>query len=163
MANELETTTAPDTAPDFTIPKFKSALEPATPFTPEQLAQRYRQTATIGYVEELVKDRVAKTRHDLTYLVDKTVDIIYESVGKIFMKQKAQFAEIERRLAALEAQPTSKGAGVTWAGIYRAGNTYDEGQLVTHAGGLWLARRDTDSKPGSEAWTLVVKRGEYER
>jgi hypothetical protein len=45
-------------------------------------------------------------------------------------------------------------------GVYRDGNEYKAGDAVTWAGSLWIAKKDTSSKPdASEDWRLSVKRG----
>jgi hypothetical protein len=164
--NETTTTTT-DTAPDFSIPRYKSALEPATPFTPEQLAKRYRQTASIGYVEELVKDRIAKTRHDLTHLVDKVVDIVYEAVGKGFTAHKEKIADLSARVQQLEAQLARSEKAVSnvrWSGVFHESASYHEGELTTDRGALWLARTATSERPGSSsAWVLICKSGSHGR
>lgn len=48
-----------------------------------------------------------------------------------------------------------------YRGVYREGDTYDEGDMATWAGSLWHANAATTEKPGdgSAAWTLAVKRG----
>lgn len=50
---------------------------------------------------------------------------------------------------------------VLYQGIYREGQKYATGDAVTWAGSLWIARRDTETKPGegSSDWQLAVKKG----
>jgi hypothetical protein len=65
------------------------------------------------------------------------------------------------RVAALESRPQ----GVKYGGIWKSGETYAEGQLTTHAGGLWLATSPTTFAPGAEdsGWKLIVKSGQAAR
>ena len=59
---------------------------------------------------------------------------------------------------------TKSAGGCRWAGVFREGNVYGEGELVTHAGSLWLTRRPTDGRPGSsDDFVLIVKKGEVSR
>lgn len=64
---------------------------------------------------------------------------------------------LEARLAALEHQPPAP----RWLGVWRHGNEYSVGDLVTRSGGLWLACRPTSGKPGADdsGWSLIVKSG----
>jgi hypothetical protein len=70
---------------------------------------------------------------------------------------------LERRCVSLETATTSK--GVRWHGTHAAARAYPEGALVTRAGSLWLATRDTALTPGAgeSGWTLVVKAGDYSK
>ena len=65
-------------------------------------------------------------------------------------------SEVDARIAAaLAAQPPS----VHHCGVFRDGQRYAGGALVTRSGSLWLAKRDTSSAPGTDAasWLLVAK------
>jgi len=46
-------------------------------------------------------------------------------------------------------------------GVYKSGEQYQRGDMVTWGGSLWLAQRDTDAKPDTpeSGWRLAVKRG----
>jgi integrin beta 3 len=45
-------------------------------------------------------------------------------------------------------------------GVWKEGAAYAKGDAVTWAGSLWIAQKDTDSKPeGGDGWRLAVKRG----
>lgn len=47
-----------------------------------------------------------------------------------------------------------------WKGKFLQGHEYDEGDVVRHGGGLWMAKRVTRLLPdGSEDWELLVERG----
>jgi hypothetical protein len=84
------------------------------------------------------------------------------------LEERVAAAEVLReRIAVLEARLLDAKAaapgGVQWAGIYKANTPYDEGRLVTHAGGLWISTRTTGGRPGGEdsGWTLVCKSGSF--
>lgn len=49
----------------------------------------------------------------------------------------------------------------SYAGVYKAGETYHRGRLVTWGGSMWHANKTTTAKPGdgSGDWTLCVKKG----
>ena len=60
-----------------------------------------------------------------------------------------------QRIKALEERPQA-----VYRGVWAEGS-YEFGDQVTQAGGLWHAKRSTESKPGSDdSWKLIVKRGE---
>lgn len=44
-------------------------------------------------------------------------------------------------------------------GVYRAGQEYDKGDVVTFGGSAFLARHKTTDKPETDAWRMIVKRG----
>jgi hypothetical protein len=60
------------------------------------------------------------------------------------------------RIAALEARPLQK-----WAGVHVEGCRYSEASLVTRQGSLWAATKATTTTPGAPGsdWVLIVKRG----
>ena len=44
--------------------------------------------------------------------------------------------------------------------VFRQGEQYAVNDMVTFAGSMWIAMRDTDSKPGTDdSWRLIVKKG----
>lgn len=47
------------------------------------------------------------------------------------------------------------------AGFYGDGKTYAPGDAVTHGGSMWIAQKETSSRPavGNEDWRLAVKKG----
>jgi hypothetical protein len=82
-------------------------------------------------------------------VLDRTIEVIAEFVGE-------QLAALHKRIAELEARPELKHAG-TWR---ETGKGFKAGNLVTHSGSMWLAKRNTKARPGqSEHWLLVVKSG----
>lgn len=48
-----------------------------------------------------------------------------------------------------------------YRGVFKDGNTYEQGDTVTWAGSLWHCEDETTEKPGegAKAWTLCAKKG----
>jgi integrin beta 3 len=46
-----------------------------------------------------------------------------------------------------------------YRGVFKEGETYEPGDMVTHGGSLWHANEQTKAKPGEGPYTLCVKRG----
>lgn len=44
-------------------------------------------------------------------------------------------------------------------GTYRSGESYEKGDVVTYGGSQWIAKKDTNESPPSDAWRLCVKKG----
>lgn len=44
-------------------------------------------------------------------------------------------------------------------GVYKSGAEYEEGDVVTYGGSLWIAKADTVDSPPSDNWRLAVRRG----
>lgn len=45
-------------------------------------------------------------------------------------------------------------------GVFKDGTAYAKGDAVTWAGSLWIAQKETETKPdGGDGWRLAVKRG----
>jgi hypothetical protein len=51
--------------------------------------------------------------------------------------------------------------GLNYRGVWRDGEEFLKGSVVTHGGGCWHANQRTTARPGTdpEMWTLMVKRG----
>lgn len=63
---------------------------------------------------------------------------------------------IEARFADLQVRTLAD----VYREVYKAGEAYTRGELVTWGGSLWMAREATTDKPGtSEGWRLIVKAG----
>lgn len=46
------------------------------------------------------------------------------------------------------------------AGVFRDGETYEQGDCVSLGGSMWLAQKDTTEKPGTgDGWRMGIKRG----
>jgi len=60
----------------------------------------------------------------------------------------------------LYGRRTVKMPNLVYRGIWKDGQ-YERGDAVTWAGSLWIAERDTDSKPGANdsGWRMAVKKG----
>jgi len=71
-------------------------------------------------------------------------------------ERNARLDALEREIAELKARPTLK-----WCGTYVDGQSYQEAQLVTRGGSLWLSTAPTTTMPGEAGsdWRLIVKRG----
>jgi hypothetical protein len=54
-----------------------------------------------------------------------------------------------------------KTATVLDAGVWKEGVAYSHGDAVSHGGSLWIAQKDTQTKPDTPQcdWRLAVKRG----
>ena len=73
----------------------------------------------------------------------------------------ASIDELTARIAAIEATP-AHAPSVTYAGVFSDTKTYRRGDLITKAGGLWLALNDAapGQLPGSSPhYKLIVKSG----
>lgn len=44
-------------------------------------------------------------------------------------------------------------------GVWQEGKTYEQGDIVTWAGSMWIAQKDTDGKPDGGDYRLSVKKG----
>lgn len=63
---------------------------------------------------------------------------------------------VEQRMA----DTLARNAEAWFRGVFRPGETYERGLLTTWDGCLWMSKRNTAAKPGTDdSWTLVVKRG----
>lgn len=81
-----------------------------------------------------------------------------EMVGKQFARSD-RIAELEKRIADLEARPQMQ-----YRGIWNADTQNNAGDFVTHGGSMWFARRSTRTRPGSsDDWQLAVKHGKDAR
>jgi hypothetical protein len=82
-----------------------------------------------------------------------------------------RIAALERELASVQAKcaelegrsgatATASALADAYAGVHVDGKHYARGQLVTFGGSLWLAMRDTTSRPArDETFRLIVKHG----
>ena len=72
---------------------------------------------------------------------------------------ETHIAALEARVVGLE-QEKKKGVGLArWAGVHESGRRYQQGELTTRSGNIWIATRDTDETPGfaPEHWTLIQR------
>jgi hypothetical protein len=46
-----------------------------------------------------------------------------------------------------------------YCGVYRSGETYMKNNLVSMGGSMWIALKDTTTKPPSDDWQCCVQRG----
>jgi hypothetical protein len=89
---------------------------------------------------------------------DQLAEIIVDTIKKTLDGPRigGKFAELDARIAHLEARPLQK-----WAGTHAAGVQYAEASLVTRGGSLWAAPTTTTTTPGDAGsdWRLIVKKG----
>ena len=80
---------------------------------------------------------------------EQVADVVVEAI-------KMAVKPLQARIAALEARPELK-----YAGVFEQGAAYREGVLVTRSGSLWMCLRETRAAHGSdpEKWRLIVKSG----
>lgn len=63
-----------------------------------------------------------------------------------------QLAPLYRRVEELEKE------AIRYAGTFETGKAYGQGQAVTHANSLWICRRATCSRPGTDdSWKLASR------
>src|SRR5262245_36334300 len=95
-------------------------------------------------------------------ILEVIVGIRREIIDELLPPLVKRISDLEERLAALEARPAS--GGVEYKGVWESNRKYLEGSLCTHAGGLWLAKVDSYSRPGggNDDWVLCVKSGRAE-
>lgn len=48
---------------------------------------------------------------------------------------------------------------VVYRGVFKDGDPYERGDMVTWGGSLWHCDAPTKDKPGTDGWTLAAKRG----
>ena len=46
-----------------------------------------------------------------------------------------------------------------YCGVFKDGEAYEPGDMVTWAGSVWHCDKATGEKPGTDSWTLAVKKG----
>ncbi len=87
------------------------------------------------------------------------LDAFMDHVLSVLQDMNERNRERNARLAALEARPAS--GGVRWAGTWKSNRQFREGELCTWRGGLWLATRTTNDRPGTDdsGFRLIVKSG----
>lgn len=54
---------------------------------------------------------------------------------------------------------TFKWPAMIYRGVYSEGTEYQPGDTVTWGGSLWHCDTETKDKPGTDSWTLAVKKG----
>jgi hypothetical protein len=106
--------------------------------------------------------------HDNTILtadlptLTRAVHAAIEGTGELAAAISTEMATMEARVEALEARlGMVEQRGLPYAGVWRHGEVYTAGTLVTFDGSLWYSRAETTDRPGDgrTAWVLAVKRG----
>ena len=85
--------------------------------------------------------------------------IMREHVAQQVGMVKTEVAALANRVRSLETQPQLK-----YMGVWEGGVDYARNSLVTHEGGLWIAKSATGACPGAvhdqgRTWQLCVKKG----
>ncbi|EIQ21535.1 putative portal -like protein [Shigella flexneri K-315] len=89
-------------------------------------------------------------------LVDGVADIDVSMTGERL------FSVVVRQSSGQRTEKTFSLPVMLYRGVFRAGETYHPGDMVTWGGSLWHCNSMTEDKPGeahSSAWTLAAKRG----
>jgi hypothetical protein len=97
------------------------------------------------------------TADDIEVITSGIVDTVKGALGQVIPPLKRQIADLEQKVATLEARPA-----VEYAGIWQDGKTYPAGSLCTRSGSLWLATCGSTSVTpgdGNACWKLIVKQG----
>ena len=90
----------------------------------------------------------------------KLMDAILTTLKRLKDKTDARIDALEGRLTALEERGVPQ-----YRGVYDGALWYAKGDVVTHAGSMWIAGdwvqgvRPGEADEASRAWTLCVKRG----
>lgn len=72
----------------------------------------------------------------------------------------ALLEDLERRIEARFLDLQARSLADVYRDVYQEGETYQRGEMVTWDGSLWMAKVQTEAKPGTpEQWKLVVKKG----
>ena len=81
---------------------------------------------------------------------------IHSANWRMFENLLAMTFELIKRVADLERRPQ-----VEFKGVWREGQAYPRGAMVSHQGSTWCAMNDHPGRPGepSSNWQLAVKRG----
>jgi hypothetical protein len=82
-----------------------------------------------------------------------------EDLDAIADMVEAATAPLHERIKALEQRPPAP----RYLGVWRSGNEYVPGDLVTDKGSLWLSCRPSSARPGTadSGFTCIVKAGAY--
>ena len=90
------------------------------------------------------------------------VELVKGYVDRVLAPRDARVVALDARLKAVEECVNKiDGRGIRYCGVYQRAQFYERGDVVTSAGGCWIALRDVDptEAPGSAAWQLAVKGG----
>ncbi|CAA2106021.1 phage portal protein [Variovorax paradoxus] len=89
-------------------------------------------------------------------------ECIVEGVAeiKVSFQGRTGFVSVERSSGTPDLHPFSLPAMI-YRGVFREGETYEQGDTVTWGGSLWFCNEPTADKPldGSRTWQLAAKRG----
>jgi hypothetical protein len=122
---------------------------------------RMRQMKSAAAIADVQAPMVIKSAETKAPAMTKAaLETLAEGFAKamkpIFETYKTKIAALEAEVEALKTRPM-----LSWAGTYVDGQSYQEAQLVTRQGSLWVSTAPTFTTPGTpgSSWVLVVKRG----
>jgi hypothetical protein len=82
------------------------------------------------------------------------------SIARFLKPMQARIAELEKVTAEMQAAQ-AKSLADFYRGVWQPAGRYERGDVVTWQGGMWIAFRSTETKPGDgdSGWQLAVKAG----
>lgn len=100
---------------------------------------------------------------------EKTSDMrgwecIVDGIAEVQIEQHNErtYGLTVRRSSGATEQTLARVPAMVYRGVFRDGETYEQGDTVTWGGSLWHANEDTQIKPGTpgeKSWSLAAKRG----
>ena len=83
------------------------------------------------------------------------VTAVKDFVARAISPAENRIAALEARIVALESRKQ-----LSYAGVWKEGEAYAAGEIVTLGGSAWHCNAPTSSRPGDDSsFTLMVKRG----
>ena len=154
--------------PRATVPTLASRATPRVKVWQKYPTPEAYQKAFDEAYERFKRDVQTVTKDDAQLLNQKVQAWELHSLRKFVLsindKNKVrdarldalESAQLETRVKALESRPE-----LHYAGVWKSGERYSEGALLTHAGSLWLATETTNGTPGTAAsgFRLIAKGG----
>jgi len=121
--------------------------------------------ATNEYLEEVREEVTDKAYKKLaeSLLKSKVQDrqilgIVLTNIHSLAQASNILHDEIQA-LKALSSCDRPDSLADSYQGTFKQGHAYQRGSLATHGGSLWLALKDTGSRPAGpqSGWQLIVK------
>ena len=110
-------------------------------------------TESVADINEANGDGAAPPSHD----DDWFRKVLLPTIGRYV---HAQVRPLQRRIEELESQTKNW----EYRDVFESGEVYYENNFVTHQGSLWVCKRSTVTKPGTDSsWVLCCKRGKDAR
>ena len=91
-----------------------------------------------------------------TIAPDELAEVLVGTIQKALAPVLARLAQLEQRMASLEAKPHVK-----FCGAWTRGTTYEPGNAVVRDGALWICKATTLGEPSKDSvgWQLAVRKG----